>query len=1428
MHLGQKRFVARALGVALLFPAFIVIQPVVAQAATLWSSTSIPATVDVADNNSVELGVKFRTSVVGQVTGLRFYKSAANTGTHTGSLWSATGTKLAQMTFTGETTSGWQEAAFATPVTVATNTTYVVSYHAPAGHYSATSPFFAASAVVNGPLTALKDGTDGGNGVYAYGSSVAFPSSTYKSTNYWVDPVFTAGSAPVDTTRPTVTGVSPGAGATGVATSAPVVVSFSEALAATSAVSAVSVKNAAGQSVAGSSAYDTAAHTITFTPSAAWATGTTYTATVATSVTDAAGNALAAPYTWSFTTANATGATDLTQGPGGSILVLYNTSNPFSEYTAEILRAEGLDSFASAAVSTLSAGLLSQYDVAVLGDVAVTSQQVTLLTDWVTAGGNLIAMHPDKKLAGLLGLVDDSATQANAYLRIDTSAAPGAGITAATMQYHGPADLYEAAAGTRTVAALYTASQTATTHPAVTLRNVGTNSGQAVAFTYDLARSVVFTHQGNPAWAGQDRDGIAPIRSDDLFFGAAAGDVQPDWVDLTKVAIPQADEQQRLLSNTIEYIDQDNSPLPKFWYFPKGAKAVLVMAGDDHATANGTQSTFDELSAMSPANCSVADWTCLRATSYMYAYGPMTAAQAAAYEAQGFDVGSHVSTGCVDWTPAALTQAFQNDLGAFRSTYPSLPAQGGSRTHCIVWSDWASEPKIEASFGIRMDLNYYYWPGTWVQNRPGYMTGSGIPMRFADSDGTMIDVYQEPSELVNENGETYPAGIAAMLEAALGPDGYYGAIGTHYDYSDSFASELAQAALAYGIPAVSVQQMLDWTDARNASSFTTPVWNGGTLTFGATVGTGAGSMMRGMLPVTSAKGTLSALAKGGTPVSFTVETIKGIAYALFPATTGTYTANYGADTTPPTVTGVSPSVGATGVSVGTPVVVTFSEALTTASTAGSVVVKNASGQTTAGTTSYGTTAHTITFTPSTSWATGTTYTATVATSVTDAAGNALTSPYTWSFTTASGTATTESLWAPTAQSVSTATTDTTKVQLGVQVRAAVAGTITAITFYKSYNDASSHTVTLWNNSGVSLATATTSNETTSGWQTATFSTPVAVTAGTTYTASYLATTGRYSYTTNALGSGFTHGDLSVPANGGVYAYGGGFPTQTWGGSNYWIDILFTPGSTPADTTPPTVTGVSPGVGATGVPTSAPVVVSFSEALAAAATVGAVAVKSASGQAVAGSSSYGTAAHTVTFTPSAVWATATTYTATVATSVTDAAGNALAAAYTWSFTTASGSMTTESLWAPTVPSVSTATSDTAKVEIGIQFRAAVAGTVSGVKFYKSYNDASSHVLTLWSSAGVALATATTSGETASGWQTATFSTPVAVTAGVTYTASYLAASGRYSYTTSALGSGYTNGDLSVPANGGVYLYAGGFPTQFWSASNYWVDILFTKS
>ena len=60
-----------------------------------------PGTVNSGDTTAVNLGMAFTTDTNGFITGARFYKAATNTGTHVGSLWSASrGRLLAQATFT--------------------------------------------------------------------------------------------------------------------------------------------------------------------------------------------------------------------------------------------------------------------------------------------------------------------------------------------------------------------------------------------------------------------------------------------------------------------------------------------------------------------------------------------------------------------------------------------------------------------------------------------------------------------------------------------------------------------------------------------------------------------------------------------------------------------------------------------------------------------------------------------------------------------------------------------------------------------------------------------------------------------------------------------------------------------------------------------------------------------------------------------------------------------------------------------------------------------------------------------------------------------------------------------------------------------------------------------------------------------------------
>jgi hypothetical protein len=263
---------------------------------SIFPASAAPRTVNAGDGSAVELGVKFRTTVPASVVGIRFYKSSANTGTHKGNLWTSSGQLLATGTFTNETESGWQTLMFASPVPVRADTTYVASYFAPNGGYSADSGAFADAGAGLAPIQALKSGVDGGNGVYRYASGGGFPNQTYNDTNYWVDAIIDTGS--VSTEPPAVSGVAPSNGAAGASITAKITATFDKPVDPDSIQ--FTLKDDSNVTTPATVSYDVASRTATLTPASELALGMTYTASV--SATDLWGNAMTTPYSWTFTT----------------------------------------------------------------------------------------------------------------------------------------------------------------------------------------------------------------------------------------------------------------------------------------------------------------------------------------------------------------------------------------------------------------------------------------------------------------------------------------------------------------------------------------------------------------------------------------------------------------------------------------------------------------------------------------------------------------------------------------------------------------------------------------------------------------------------------------------------------------------------------------------------------------------------------------------------------------------------------------------------------------------------------------------------------------------------------------------------------------------------------------------------------------------
>jgi hypothetical protein len=247
-----------------------------------------------------------------------------------------------------------------------------------------------------------------------------------------------------------------------------------------------------------------------------------------------------------------------------------------------------------------------------------------------------------------------------------------------------------------------------------------------------------------------------------------------------------------------------------------------------------------------------------------------------------------------NFTAATLSNAYGSQIAQFASKFPSVPPPATHRLHCVMWSDWVSQPQVELANGIRLDTTYYYWPGSWVGNLPGLFTGSGMPMRFAGLDGAMIDVYQATSQMTDESDQTYPFTINTLLDNALGANGYYGAFtaNMHTDSATSTGGDaIVSSALARSVPIVSARQMLTWVDGRNASAFGPITWSSNTLRFSVTSGSGANGLQV-MVPAQAGALRLAGITLNGSPVTVATQTIKGIEYAFVTVTAGQYQATY--------------------------------------------------------------------------------------------------------------------------------------------------------------------------------------------------------------------------------------------------------------------------------------------------------------------------------------------------------------------------------------------------------------------------------------------------------------------------------------------------------------------------------------------------------
>ena len=284
---------------------------------SFWNNSTKPAITSYNDDEPIEVGVAFESSIAGTTAAIRFYDGDPDSleddddnNTFKVDLWSISGSLLgtANYSLNDDSSLGWQQANFTKPVAIAANTVYVASYYAPGGGYAVSIGYFANSGVTSGPISALSAtqafGLDGlarspAMAFMSTSTGGGFPTNTYAGTNYWVDVVFndSAVNTPARRQSPPKL-LALGADRECSTNSLSVTATFSEPVVAGSI--SFSLKDSSGNSVSGSLTYNAPTNTVTFVPLTALAPSTTYTATVS-GATDSFGNIMA-PSSWSFTT----------------------------------------------------------------------------------------------------------------------------------------------------------------------------------------------------------------------------------------------------------------------------------------------------------------------------------------------------------------------------------------------------------------------------------------------------------------------------------------------------------------------------------------------------------------------------------------------------------------------------------------------------------------------------------------------------------------------------------------------------------------------------------------------------------------------------------------------------------------------------------------------------------------------------------------------------------------------------------------------------------------------------------------------------------------------------------------------------------------------------------------------------------------------
>lgn len=488
----------------------------------------------------------------------------------------------------------------------------------------------------------------------------------------------------------------------------------------------------------------------------------------------------------------------------------------YSRYLVELLRLEGFADYAEADLAHLRADTLREHDLAILPRVATTLAQADLLTRYVRDGGKLIAFQPDAALAQRLGLQPTHRGVVDGYLHVATHQEAVTGLFAGPAQVIVPAVGWSASGEIPlTILAEVRARRprfTVDRIPGVVLASVG--KGEAALWSYDLPHAVARLRQGDPDRADLCLGGLDGIcRPGELFIGQ---------LDPEQEAIPQADVQTALLARVIETL----TPRPRLWYYPEAAqRGALIMTSDDD------WSTVEQFASL-VRGLREREATC---TFFIVPDTKLPRDRMTEWEAEGHTFSVHPALPAdyrkppppTDVQAVAMPAMLRDNILRHQRSY-ARPTRT-IRHHCVRWLGYVEAARQLAEQEVRLDCNFL---SSCLPFGLGYLCGSGRPLRFVDTDGAVIDCFQQPTSWTEEC-LIHPAMVFSvkwpvhqaiaettrLLRRAAGEFYTPVTINSHPVSYATYTQELIDAnwdaARREGLPILSADRWLDWTEGRD-------------------------------------------------------------------------------------------------------------------------------------------------------------------------------------------------------------------------------------------------------------------------------------------------------------------------------------------------------------------------------------------------------------------------------------------------------------------------------------------------------------------------------------------------------------------------------------------------------------------------------------